>query len=528
MTRLIGSKLLFSILPVLTIVAVGLFMVQEGHLRDERIRDLNKRLDMLVSSHGALLVKPLWEFDGDTVERLTRSMGAVEDLYEAVVYDANGRKVAIVHSPVPHIGAVTIVREAELTRKSASANHVVGRLSVTFHDARVQAEVVDRRTDNALVLGAVLLLLGGSILLAVRSIVSNPLRRLQLSLRANSGSDTPQPLVWNGRDELAEVVASYNALLTDVQERTGQLRAVNAALEQENTQRRAVAAELRQAASVFDNTIEAIMVTDADDCVVVVNPAFASLTGFPPSEVIGQPVAVLESSIHDRAFYDEIRAAVAKSGRWEGEIWWKRKSGEAFLAWQSTTAVPPREGEEARFVTVFNDITELRRKDEHIHHLAYHDPLTGLPNRRLLQDRLEHAIAMAQRQQGGVALMFLDLDHFKMINDSLGHEIGGSAAADRRGTAQGGGADHRHGVPVGRRRVRHSAGELPRHRRCQPGRRQDFRKPAACGGSGGNHGSQHHVHRHRALSAGCGGCQRADAQRRRRLVRGQGGWARHL
>jgi diguanylate cyclase (GGDEF)-like protein/PAS domain S-box-containing protein len=183
-------------------------------------------------------------------------------------------------------------------------------------------------------------------------------------------------------------------------------------------------AGLRQAASVFDNTGDAVMITKPDGTILAVNRSFTRITGYGAAEVLGKPPSVIKSDRHQpefyRAFWEDLRAR----GHWQGEIWNRRKDGEAFLAWESVSAVRDRDGRVDRYVAVFSDITELHRKDEQIKHQAFHDALTGLPNRLLLSDRLEHALSMARRYGAELALMFIDLNRFKVINDSLGHEAG--------------------------------------------------------------------------------------------------------
>jgi len=183
-------------------------------------------------------------------------------------------------------------------------------------------------------------------------------------------------------------------------------------------------AETLLAASVFHNTAEAIVITDPGSVIISVNPAFTEITGYAAEEVIDRTPRLLKSEHHDAAFYEQMWEGLLARGQWQGQIWNRRKNGEAFLAWQTITAVRDERGTAVRFVSVFNDMTEIHRKDERIRHQAFHDALTGLPNRLLLQDRLGHAIEVARREQAQVAVMFIDLDRFKVVNDSLGHDIG--------------------------------------------------------------------------------------------------------
>ena len=182
--------------------------------------------------------------------------------------------------------------------------------------------------------------------------------------------------------------------------------------------------ELKLAVNIYRSISEGITVTDARGNILSVNPAFSEITSYASDEVIGCNSRILKSNRHDPGFYTAMWREIKDHGRWKGQIWNRRRDGEVYLVRMSIAMIRDSEDEAIRYVAVFNDVTDSWRKDEQIRHLALHDALTDLPNRSLLMERLGRQIVMAERDQRKLALMFLDLDRFKFVNDKLGHDVG--------------------------------------------------------------------------------------------------------
>ena len=182
--------------------------------------------------------------------------------------------------------------------------------------------------------------------------------------------------------------------------------------------------ELQIAASVHQAISEAITITDADNRIIAINPAFTQVTGYAAHEAIGQNARLLKSGRHELPFYQEMWQTLETTGRWQGEIWNRRKSGEEYPEWLSINTIYDSNGKVLRRIAMSSDITEKKRTEETIWRQANYDFLTELPNRRLFRDRLQQEIMKAQRADLYVALLFVDLDRFKEVNDTLGHHTG--------------------------------------------------------------------------------------------------------
>ena len=190
------------------------------------------------------------------------------------------------------------------------------------------------------------------------------------------------------------------------------------------TERKQAQAKLRLAASVFAHTREGIMITGANADIMDVNEAFTRITGYSRDEVLGKNPHILSSGRHDAAFFAAMWRSLSEQGYWSNEIWNRRKSGEVFAERLTISAVCDASGSVQHYVALFSDITAHKAMEDQVHQMAYFDALTGLPNRRLLGDRLSQAMVASKRSGLYGALMFLDLDNFKPINDTQGHGVG--------------------------------------------------------------------------------------------------------
>ena len=249
-----------------------------------------------------------------------------------------------------------------------------------------------------------------------------------LRLLHESGIDVPFVIVSGSVGEEVAVAAMREGaddyVLKDRLARLGP--AVRLALnsKEQRDLGRAAQVALRQAATVFQSSAEGITLTDAGGRILTVNPAFCEITGYRAEEVVDRNARILRSGRHDKAFFENMWDALISTGSWRGEIWNRRKTGEIYPEWLTISAVTDENGETTHYVGTFSDISAIKQAQQAVEFLAHHDPLTRLPNRALFRDRLQQRLNRARSEGSGVAVVHLDLDRFKVINDSLGLPVG--------------------------------------------------------------------------------------------------------
>lgn len=185
---------------------------------------------------------------------------------------------------------------------------------------------------------------------------------------------------------------------------------------------------------IFQNTTNGILITDLNHKIVSINRSFSHITGYNEEEALGKSPGFLKSGRHSKSFYKDLWNSLIKTGQWQGQIWNKRKNGEIFPELLTINTIKDNEGNITHHMGVFSDISSVNIQDKHMEYLAFHDPLTGLPNRLKLKERLKHDMTFVDEKQLSLAVLFIDFDGFKAVNDSYGHDFGDiilSMAANR-------------------------------------------------------------------------------------------------
>ncbi|HHB93441.1 MAG TPA: EAL domain-containing protein, partial [Thioploca sp.] len=231
-----------------------------------------------------------------------------------------------------------------------------------------------------------------------------------------------QESFWLTKDKQPIFISWYHAILYNEKNKAEHIVGVGIDI----TERKQAEKNQRLAVTVFETTTEGIIVTDADNNILMVNPAFTAVTGYAKEEVIGKKPNILRSGYHDLQFYKDMWENLQKFGKWQGELWNRRKNGEVYIEWLSIVAIKDSNSKIIQYVAIFNDITKRKQAEELIWHQAHHDALTDLPNRTLFVEKLSQTLQIAKRRKKKLAVMFIDLDHFKQVNDTLGHKIGDS------------------------------------------------------------------------------------------------------
>jgi len=236
-----------------------------------------------------------------------------------------------------------------------------------------------------------------------RRLVVGTVEITQALQRVEDSGDFSGYIQVYGNDEIAAMGRSFNSLIEG---------------------RHAAESRLHLAYKVFNSTIDGILITDTEQKIISINRAATTITGFTEDEMIGKAVQMLSYDHHDQAFFHTMQQTIVKKGSWQGDIWNQRKDGEIYPQWQNISEVRDEQDQLVNYISVFSDISALKQSQKQLEHLAHHDPLTGLPNRLLMDQHLSQGVERAHRQNQLMAVLFLDLDHFKNINDSLGHSVG--------------------------------------------------------------------------------------------------------
>lgn len=287
--------------------------------------------------------------------------------------------------------------------------------STVYEDEIFQPLTALGKDIGLIVICAFLLIIPVSLYLG--TLITRPLSRLAQQMRVANAGDLNVRAEVDALGEIGVLGRHFNHYID-------RLRQMNNKLLDEINDRIQAEKQMIIFHKAFENALEGISITDPDGNILAVNQAFLEITGYSPDDVIGKNSSILKSKRHDHSFYAQLWNTLLKEGRWSGEIWNQRKNGEVYPEILNISSIYDENKDVAHYVAVFHDISEMKQQEARIVHQAYHDALTGLPNRTLANDRISVSLAHVKRGGTKLAVLFIDLDNFKNVNDCLGHELG--------------------------------------------------------------------------------------------------------
>lgn len=373
------------------------------------------------------------KFDAGMIERLYERTGVFVEFAEPVGVSrlvdlkSNGRFTSgILYEPGKEtLSGILTYGEAE------GPNGFVLRTQ-TFRSLRGQG------MDFLFSIALLFICVAGVLFLAVgftyRRWISMPLTALEKAVDAYKYDSPETEPALDGLHERDDEIGHVALVIRDMNERMHaaheEVRRMNARLESLVKERtadlEAINTELEIFKKIIESTSEAIVITSLDGNIIEMNEAMSAMTGYSRDELLGRNSRVFKSGRHDRGFYESMWKSIIRDGHWEGEIWDRRKDGAVYPKWQTINIIRDENGSAINYIGVSTDISVIKEAEERLNHLAYYDPLTSLPNRMLFSDRLNHQLLYSKRNKKTFAVLFIDLDRFKYVNDSLGHVIGDS------------------------------------------------------------------------------------------------------
>ena len=402
------SVLALKILLLVLMAALGVFLLATTvgvvHERNKALHIAHTEVNTVVTNNLDAIALALWSYDDVAFSTLLRGMSKVSSIARLELSD-NTKIVADISNPAAGNKADSVW---SITIVAPDGKTAIGSLKITESYTEIYQRI-DQMVEM-LVVTELFKIIGLAIILfvIVYRKVARHLHDLAMNVVAIDPGNLNARVSLNRRhtstyrDELDILVESFNHFLAD---------------------RKKAAEQLLIAATAFESQ-EAMMVTDTNGIVLRINKAFAETTGYSPEEIVGQTPRLLRSGRHDEAFYRQMWESINLTGAWQGEIWDRHKSGNQYLKWLTISAVRNAEGGITHYIGTHYDLTERKKAEERINALAFYDQLTNLPNRILLVEHLNRSMAASLRSGSHGALLFIDLDNFKTLNDTQGHEMG--------------------------------------------------------------------------------------------------------